>query len=159
MTDRYEVCPAAALPPGERTIVDVGGKSIGVFNVDGEYFALKNVCPHQLAPLCEGQVSGTVVSDGAGDYAKVRDGEIIRCPWHGWEFDLKTGQSLFNPHAVRTKSYEATVEPPENDDSGDCPPDCGTELQGDAPPVETYSVEVEEPTDSGPDSAVVVLYL
>jgi len=113
MRARQHVCPAAELPPGERKIVTIGNKSIGVFNIAGEYHALLNVCPHQFAPLCEGTVTGYCSPSKVGEYHFEREGEIIRCPWHGWEFDLKTGRSIFNPHTVRTGSYVAGVETPD----------------------------------------------
>lgn len=109
---KHIVCPVSALPPGSRTIVEVNGLSIGVFNVAGTFYALKNVCPHQGAPLCVGSVRGTTLPSAPGEpYVWGRDGEILRCPWHGWEFDLTTGRSIFNPHACRVKAYEVGVEP------------------------------------------------
>lgn len=107
MARKHLVCPAADLPPGERRIISIGKKSIGVFNIGGEYFAVLNLCPHQFAPLCEGRITGYCAPSPVGEYHFEREGEIIRCPWHGWEFDLKTGRSIFNPHAVRTASYRA----------------------------------------------------
>jgi len=97
------------LPPGERKIVTVAGRSIGVFNVGGRYYALRNACPHRVAPLCEGRVRGLVVSNGPYDVRVEREGEIVACPWHGWEFDITTGRSHFNPHRLRVKTYEVTV--------------------------------------------------
>lgn len=147
---RHEICPESDLPPGERLIVEVDGLSIGVFNVDGEYFALNNVCPHQLAPLCEGTVTGTVTAERVGEYEWERDGAIIRCPWHNWEFDVRTGESVFNPHDVRTRTYDVDVE----DVCQACDPadhEYGTELGGSEPPVETYEVGVQDRT--------IVLYL
>lgn len=111
------ICPTSELRPGERKIVEIEGKSIGIFNLGGEYYALRNLCPHQFAPLCLGKVTGYCEPSPVGEFHWVREGEIIRCPWHAWEFDIKTGRSIFNPHKVRTKSYEVTVEraaaPPE----------------------------------------------
>ncbi|MGI8434829.1 MAG: Rieske (2Fe-2S) protein [Nocardioidaceae bacterium] len=83
------------LPPGSRTIVDVDGQSIGVFNVDGRYVAVLNVCPHELGPVCLGRVGGTTLPSSPGEYRWGREGEILACPWHGWEFDLLTGKPLF----------------------------------------------------------------
>ena len=138
MVTRYVVCPASELEPGSRTIVEVNSLSIGVFNVDGEYYALNNVCPHQLAPLCEGKLTGTPCSDSPGEFEEwVRDGEILRCPWHGWEFDVKTGESIFNPH-LRARTFETDVEEPDEKI------EYGVTLHGDEPPVDTYDVEVEE---------------
>ena len=107
----HVVAAAADLPPGSRRIVEVGGRSIGVFNVGGTFYALRNTCPHQGAPLCEGSVQGTALPSRPGEHPWARDGEILRCPWHGWEFDLTTGRSIFNPHCTRVKRYEVTVGP------------------------------------------------
>ena len=98
------------IPPGGRKIIEVAGRSIGVFNVGGEFFALRNRCPHQGGPLCEGRLSGFLRSPRPGEYEYSRKGEILRCPWHGWEFDVRTGQSWFDPQRTRVRSYEVTVE-------------------------------------------------
>ena len=82
------------IPPGERKIVDVDGVSIGVFNVGGRLVAVRNLCPHELAPVCRGRVTGTTLPSPPGQFRWGRDGEILSCPWHGWEFDLLTGRSL-----------------------------------------------------------------
>lgn len=107
---RYVVCPAAELPPGERRIVDVEGLSIGVFNVDGSYYALYNRCPHRGAPLCRGVLTDGVDGHARGEYTLSKHGQILRCPWHGWEFDVTSGRSWFNPHRVRVRSYDVEVE-------------------------------------------------
>jgi nitrite reductase/ring-hydroxylating ferredoxin subunit len=99
------------IPPGSRKVVDVDGRSIGVFNVKGEYFAVLNRCPHQGGPLCLGNTLGFLRSDGVGEFHYSRAGEIVRCPWHGWEYDLRTGQSWFDPGHVRVRSYEVSVVP------------------------------------------------
>ena len=122
------VCRTGELPPGERKIVTANGRSIGVFNVHGTYYALRNLCPHRAAPLCLGRVRGLVVSDGPYSVRMERDGEILTCPWHGWEFDITTGRSHFNPHRLRVKTYDVTVAPAEDDD----------------PSVERYDVSVED---------------
>lgn len=113
--------------------MQVGKKSIGVFNVGGDYHALLNLCPHQFAPLCLGKITGTAEPSPVGEYRWSREGEIIRCPWHGWEFDIKTGRSVFNPHRVRTQSFAVAVE-----SASPCAPDAGD------PSVETFPVEVDE---------------
>lgn len=128
----HRVCKAAELPPGQRKIIEVEGKSIGVFNLQGSYYALRNLCPHQFAPLCLGKVTGYCETSPVGEFHWVREGEIVRCPWHAWEFDIKTGRSIFNPHKVRTKSYPVSLEKdqPEEEDAS----------------VESYAVSVEEDT-------------
>ncbi|WP_255170082.1 Rieske (2Fe-2S) protein [Natrononativus amylolyticus] len=145
MSDRYEVCSVRELPPGHSKIIEVkdGRHSIGVFNVNGEFYALANICPHQLAPLCEGTITGEITGDRAGDFELTRDGEVIRCPWHGWKFNIKDGTSVFNPHKLKTRSYKTEVEKV---------PQCvksnieeyGTRLEGDEPPVDSYEVEIED---------------
>ncbi|MBC8041028.1 MAG: Rieske (2Fe-2S) protein [Opitutaceae bacterium] len=111
MPSPHRVCRVSELPPGERKIVELAGKSIGVFNVAGRFHALRNVCPHQFAPLCAGKVTGYAPPSPVGEYTWAAPGAIIRCPWHGWEFDIATGRSVFNPHRVRTQSIPVTVEP------------------------------------------------
>jgi 3-phenylpropionate/trans-cinnamate dioxygenase ferredoxin subunit len=81
-----------------------------VFNIGGEFFALRNRCPHQGGPLCEGRLAGFVESSGPGDIRYSRPGEILRCPWHAWEYDIRTGQSWFDPAHVRVRGYEVAVE-------------------------------------------------
>ena len=98
-------------PPGTRKIVTVGGRSIGVFNIGGQFYALRNRCPHQGAPLCRGRVKGTTIPGKPYEYVYGRDQEIIQCPWHGWEFEITTGRTFFNPHRMRVKTYEVSVEP------------------------------------------------
>jgi nitrite reductase (NADH) small subunit len=133
---KHVIGRASEILPGERRIVDVEGRSIGVFNVKGTYYALRNGCPHQMAPLCRGTVTGTTLPSKPGEYIWAREGEILRCPWHGWEFDITSGRSVFNPHRLRVKTYKVTVEP--------TPPD-------EDPSVETYTVTVED--------ELVILYI
>jgi nitrite reductase/ring-hydroxylating ferredoxin subunit len=90
-----EVARVDDLPPGSRVIVELDGQSIGVFNVNGEFVAVLNVCPHELGPICLGRVGGTTFPSPPGEYRWGREGEILACPWHGWEFDLLTGKPLF----------------------------------------------------------------
>jgi 3-phenylpropionate/trans-cinnamate dioxygenase ferredoxin subunit len=107
---RYIVGTIDDIPPGERKIVEIGGRTVGVFNVGGEYFAILNRCPHQGGSLGAGRQTGLVTSSRPGEYTTSRAGEIIRCPWHGWEFDIRTGQSWFDPRAVRVRRYDVSVE-------------------------------------------------
>jgi 3-phenylpropionate/trans-cinnamate dioxygenase ferredoxin subunit len=108
---KYVVASVDEIPPGQRKIVDVDGRAIGVFNVDGEYFAVLNRCPHQGGPLCKGNTLGFLRSAGVGEFHFSRAGEILRCPWHGWEYDLRSGQSWFDPARVVVRRYEVSIEP------------------------------------------------
>lgn len=128
--EKHVVARLRDFPPGSRRIVEVNGTSIGVFNLKGDFYALRSSCPHQGAPLCLGRVLGTTFASKPFEIEYGREGEIIKCPWHGWEFDILTGRSVFNPHKVRVRTYEVTVEEVEDDDED--------------PSIETYPVTVED---------------
>ena len=123
---KHVVGSVAEIPSGHRKIVVLDGRSIGVFNVRGTFYALRNACPHQSGPLCQGRIIGLLRASDPNHLELSREGEIIRCPWHGWEFDITNGRSVFNPHRLRVRSYEVTIEPDEED-----------------PSIETYPVTVE----------------
>ncbi len=148
MPSLHFVCSESELQPGGRKIIQVGRRSIGVFNVHGTYHALLNVCPHQLAPLCEGRICGYSPPSEVGEYRFEREGEIIRCPWHGWEFDITTGRSIFNPHEVRTASYAVAVKAVDAVDGADgthgqASPHTGPQDPHPHPAVETFPVRVQ----------------
>jgi 3-phenylpropionate/trans-cinnamate dioxygenase ferredoxin subunit len=104
------VAAAEEIAPGERKIVEIAGRSVGIFNVEGRFFALRNRCPHQGGPLCQGVLWGALTAPAPGEYCYERPGEILRCPWHGWEFDVRTGQSWVDPARLRVRRYEVSVE-------------------------------------------------
>ena len=98
---------------GDRKIVDVNGKSIGVFRIDDEFYALRNRCPHQFGPLCLGTLAQRAVSGGPGDVRMADGPPLLACPWHGWEYDLATGQSFMGPGRgnMAALSYDVRVLP------------------------------------------------
>jgi 3-phenylpropionate/trans-cinnamate dioxygenase ferredoxin subunit len=98
------------LPPGARKLVQIGGRSIGVFNIGGRFYALRNRCPHQGGPLCEGFIVGALRADAPGEYDHRPEAAYLRCPWHGWEFDVRTGQSWFDPARTRVRTYDVAVQ-------------------------------------------------
>ncbi|CAH8769534.1 Rieske (2Fe-2S) protein [Paenibacillus dendritiformis] len=104
----HYVLDTADVSEGGHVVVQVEGREIGIFRVNGEFYALHNYCPHQGAPMCAGLVSGTNLPSGVYEYEYSRKGEILRCPWHGWEFDIKTGKSLFSDR-TRVKKYELEI--------------------------------------------------
>jgi 3-phenylpropionate/trans-cinnamate dioxygenase ferredoxin subunit len=108
---KHVVASLDEVPPGSRKIVEVAGRSIGVFNVGGELFALRNRCPPQGGPLCEGKQWGLRTARVPGEFEYGREGEIIGCGWHGWEFDIRTGQSWCEPERLRVRAYQVSVEP------------------------------------------------
>ncbi|MBN8889312.1 MAG: 2Fe-2S ferredoxin [Acetobacteraceae bacterium SCN 69-10] len=106
---RHVVAAARDIPPGGRKLVTVRGRPIAVFNLGGAYYGLLNRCPHQGGSLCEGVLTGLLQAPRPGEYVYSRKGEILRCPWHGWEFDIRTGQSYCDPERIRTRAYPVEV--------------------------------------------------
>lgn len=100
-------------PPGTRRLVPLGGAAgIGVYNIGGELFALRNVCPHEGAPLCRGPQRAHIRAERAGGryrFVYERPGEIVVCPWHEWEFDVRTGRALHDSRQ-RVKTYPVAAE-------------------------------------------------
>jgi nitrite reductase (NADH) small subunit len=90
--------PAASIPVGEGRVVEVGRHSIGVFNIEGTFYALRNVCPHQGGPACDSrlfdQIEAEVLPSGKVREFVEQEKCIIACPWHGIEFDARTGECL-----------------------------------------------------------------
>lgn len=108
---KHTVCRDEELKPGDMKAITVGRKPIVVVrSEEGETYALKNVCPHKGPPLSDGTLDRTCVASEPGQYSMEEDGEVLRCPWHSWEFDIKTGCSLFDPEGVRVRTYAVTIE-------------------------------------------------
>jgi 3-phenylpropionate/trans-cinnamate dioxygenase ferredoxin subunit len=103
------VCSVEELPPGSRRVVRIDGREIAVINVEGDFVALRNRCAHQGGPLGEGPLTQTVVGSEASGWAlELRDGAVIRCPWHGLEYDVTSGRVPCD-HRWRVKVYETRV--------------------------------------------------
>jgi 3-phenylpropionate/trans-cinnamate dioxygenase ferredoxin subunit len=109
---------------GERRLVELGGRTIGVFRVAGAFFALADRCPHRGAPLCSlGEVVNAV--EGVGDDARVtREAALVRCPWHKWDFDIASGACVVDAR-LRLRRYAAWVEGEELVVSLDASPGAG----------------------------------
>ena len=106
---RHVVAAASEIAPGERKLVSVRGRPIAIFNLDGEFYGMLNRCPHQGGPMCEGKITGLVTAPEPGKYDYSQAGEIVRCPWHGWEFNIRTGQSYCEPGRFKTRTYQVEV--------------------------------------------------
>ena len=139
---RVVVAPVGSFPDGERRIVEVGGRSIGVFRVGESFYGIRNRCPHQGGPLCLGHLLGDAVADAPGKARISADPLRIACPWHGWEYDLDSGQSFMGPAAAGVKSYGVGLEP-----GGALLPEALTAHQAKRVPgpyvAETFEVNVE----------------
>jgi 3-phenylpropionate/trans-cinnamate dioxygenase ferredoxin subunit len=91
-------------------VVDVNGRPVGVISVGERFFAIHDRCPHMGASMCAGSLSGTFLPAGAQELVYGMDDRVIRCPWHGWEFDLESGRSLLEPDRTGLKTYRVTAE-------------------------------------------------
>ena len=106
---RHIVASIAELSPGKRKVVAINGREIGVFNVNGSLYALRNICPHRSGPLCSGRLRPLVLGDDPHHLEHERESEILKCPWHQWEFDITTGRALYD-EKLRVKTYPVTQE-------------------------------------------------
>ncbi|TAH39519.1 MAG: non-heme iron oxygenase ferredoxin subunit [Planctomycetota bacterium] len=93
MAEFVKVADRGAIPPGTGKVVQAGGKALALFNVAGQFYAIDNTCRHRGGPLGEGMLDGTTVT----------------CPWHGWQWDVCSGASAFNP-AISVGCYPTKVE-------------------------------------------------
>ena len=93
MSSAVTVAKASEIKPGQGKSVEVNGKAIAVFNVDGTFYAIDDTCTHVGGPLSEGSLSGTTVT----------------CPWHGAEFDVTCGKHLSPPASAGVACYKVTV--------------------------------------------------
>lgn len=102
------------LSEGDRIIAQVEGREVAVFNIDGEYLAYLNWCAHQAGPCGEGPLTGTLEGSYDSDSREVelkwtREGHVLNCPWHGWEYDITTGECLSNEDVLLPR-YPVRVE-------------------------------------------------
>ena len=108
----YVVGHVVDFPVGSHQIVEVAGRQIGIFNVDGQLYGLPNVCPHQTGPVCSGRImTGSLRATKETNWRPqwIHEGEIIVCPWHGLEYHVPTGQCLAFPQ-IHLRRYPILVE-------------------------------------------------
>lgn len=90
----FSVANIEDLPPGSCQSIDLPNLGIALFNLEGHIYALNNTCPHAGGPLGEGSV----------------EGDWVECPWHGWKFNIKTGECQKNPSpSWKVSCYEVQV--------------------------------------------------
>jgi nitrite reductase/ring-hydroxylating ferredoxin subunit len=107
---KYVIARTRDILPGRRKLVEVKGRRLVIFNLDGEFFAVSDRCPHQGGPLSKGKLTGFVSSPEPGRYCYSRKGEVIRCPWHAWEYDIRTGKSWCDPRRTQVRRFVVSVE-------------------------------------------------
>lgn len=93
MAQAVKVASTSDLAPGECKVVEAGGRTLALFNVNGTFFCLDNTCPHSGGPLGEGSL----------------EGEVVTCPWHGWSFNVKDGACQLNPD-IKQEAFPVTVQ-------------------------------------------------
>ena len=89
---RVKVASVDDVPAGEGRVFEVHGRTVAIFNVDGRFYALDNECPHRGGPLGEGDLEGCIVT----------------CPWHAWQYDVRTGESITDD--LKVARYDVKVE-------------------------------------------------
>ena len=94
MAKTVKVAQTSDLAPGTSKVVQADGHSIGLFNVEGTFYAIDNTCTHRGGPLGEGELSG----------------ETVECPWHGAHFNVKTGAVTRPPAAAGVRSFPVKIE-------------------------------------------------
>jgi nitrite reductase/ring-hydroxylating ferredoxin subunit len=110
----HTVADANEIEEGGRILVQIEGKPIGIFNIDGEYHAYLSWCPHQSGPCAEGNITGTQEATFDSDTLEteleyVSEGEILNCPWHGWEFDLNSRECI-STNTVSLPSFPVNIK-------------------------------------------------
>lgn len=128
---RHVVATVDEIPAGTNKVVDVNGRAIVIFHVPSGFYALLNRCPHAGAPLEKAACVAHLEAGEPGEYKRVRVGELLRCAWHGWDFDIATGQSYFDPEGTKIRSYPVAIED-------------GKELEKGPFVAETFPVTIED---------------
>jgi len=95
--DLNPVIEADKLAENDHVLIEIEGLEIAVYNTDEGYYAVSNYCVHQGGPICEGPLSGTLVENEQGELEYDRENKIVSCPWHGWEFDVTSGEHVCRP--------------------------------------------------------------
>jgi nitrite reductase (NADH) small subunit len=93
MAEFIRVTGTGDVKAGQGIVAEVNGKTLAIFNVDGNYYAIDNTCIHRGGPLGEGDV----------------EGQVVTCPWHGWQYNVTTGQCVNNPSG-KVETYQVKVE-------------------------------------------------
>ena len=88
-----KVAKTSDIPPGTGKVIEVSGKPLAIFNCEGNFYAIDNTCKHRGGPLGEGSLSGSTVT----------------CPWHGWEYDVTSGECQMDP-SIKVQKFDVKVE-------------------------------------------------
>jgi nitrite reductase/ring-hydroxylating ferredoxin subunit len=108
-SNRLTVGPVSLFETGRPVIIPHGRQEIGVYRLGETFQAVLNFCPHEGIKICAGRVGCRTTSTAVGEFVRDRQDEILACPWHGWQFDLRDGRSLHDP-TCRLKTFHTEVE-------------------------------------------------
>jgi nitrite reductase/ring-hydroxylating ferredoxin subunit len=90
-------------------ILDIAERQIGVIRWSEDFYAISNFCTHQGGPLCRGVLSARLTASDPGTLELDGAAPVLACPWHGWEFDVRTGRAILDPK-VRARTFPVRVE-------------------------------------------------
>ena len=109
---KYRVCEVGEIPRGQKRSYTIKNVPIVItHSQSGEFYAIYARCPHQHADLGTGVLGGLTAATQPGeDLQYSREGEILRCPWHGFSFDVTTGACLTPPDRLRVKTFPLAVD-------------------------------------------------
>jgi nitrite reductase/ring-hydroxylating ferredoxin subunit len=93
MPQKHRACSADEIPPGTGKEFTLRGRIVAIFHADGAFYAIDGICAHAGGPLGKGELQGTVVT----------------CPWHGWQYDVQTGNHCLSPQICQNR-YAVTIE-------------------------------------------------
>lgn len=102
--------PVERFPPGRWRMVSVRGREIGVFNTGQRWYAVRNKCPHEGARLCLQPLSGTMLPSAPRRFRYGMHDRVLTCPWHGWQFDVESGEMLFGSGDRVLSTYEVLLD-------------------------------------------------
>lgn len=117
----HDICAVSELESGMRMLVELEGRDIAIFKIEGDYYAYTNWCVHQAGPVCQGALSGTQTATFDSETLETElrweeEGKILACPWHGWEYDVTSGDCLSQEkarlvsHDVQTRDGRIIVD-------------------------------------------------
>lgn len=108
-TTKHHVGHIDDLTPGTCHIIDIEGTSIGIIRTNNDIYAIRNRCPHQGAEICLGTITGTMLPSPPNQLRYGHTDQVLTCPWHRWEFDITTGQSIGNATNKKLRTYKTEI--------------------------------------------------